>query len=101
MTQKVNYFQKMLEHQHPDLYHRVGISVESISNYFQYRGVDGRVRAELNYNSPVKYKYVISFPNVDSLYYDMCFYIDYMWGGNVDVIASFDFDGTNHFKFTV
>jgi hypothetical protein len=100
MNQKINYFKKMLKHQHPNLYHRVGVSAELVSNYYQYRGADGRMRAELNY-IPQKCEIVISFPNVDSLYYDMCFYVDYLWGGNVDVIASFDFNGTNHFKFTV
>ena len=100
MNQKINHFKKMLEHQHPDLYHKVGISAELVSNYYQYRGVDGRMRAELNY-IPQKCEIVISFPNIDDLYYDMCFYVDYFWGGNVDVIASFDFDGTNHIKFSI
>jgi hypothetical protein len=63
--------------------------------------MDGRMRAEINYNSPTRYEIEIVFPNIGSLYYDMCFYIDYMWGGKVDVIATFDFNGTNHFKFTV
>ena len=89
MNQKINHFKKMLEHQHPDLYHKVGISAELVSNYYQYRGVDGRMRAELNY-IPQKCEIVISFPNIDDF-----------WGGNVDVIASFDFDGTNHFKFSI
>ncbi len=79
----------------------IDVNISSQSDYQEYRGMDGWMRAELNYNSSVKYEYVISFPNVGSLYYDMCFYIDYMWGGKVDVMASFDFDGTNHFQFTI
>ena len=100
MTREVNYFQRILKHQYPTLHNKVGISVSAYSNYQEYLGGDGRMRAELNY-IPQKCEIVISFPNVDSLYYDMCFYVDYLWGGNVDVIASFDFNGTNHFKFTV
>jgi len=100
MTQKVNHFMTLLKHQQPECYDRCRVSVSSQSNYQQYRGIDGRMRAQLNYNSPATYDIEISFPNVGSLYYDMCFYIDYVWGGKVDVIASFDFNGTNHFKFT-
>jgi hypothetical protein len=100
MNQKINYFKKMLEHQHPNLYHRVGVSVSAYSNYEQYLGDDGRMRAELNYNS-LKQDITISFPNIGELYYDMCFYVDYLWGGNVNVMATFDYSGTNQFKFTV
>jgi hypothetical protein len=100
MTHEVNYFQRILKHQYPTLYDKVGVSVSAYSNYEEFLGFDGRMRAELNYNS-CKQDITISFPNVDSLYYDMCFYVDYLWGGNVDVIASFDFNGTNHFKFTI
>ena len=99
--EKISHFLSILKHQHPDCYDRIDISVSSQSDYQQHRGMDGRMRAELNYNSPVKYEYVISFPNIGSLYYDMCFYIDYIWGGNVDVMATFDFNGTNYFKFTI
>jgi hypothetical protein len=101
MTQKVNHFLKLLKHQQPEHYDRCNVSVSSKSNYQQYRGIDGRMRAELNYNSPVQYDIKISFPNVGTLYYDMSFYIDCIWGGKVDVIATFDFDGTNHFRFTL
>ena len=59
MTHEINYFQKMLEHQYPDFYRRVGVTVDSGPNYYQYRGVDGRMRAELNY-IPQKYEIVIS-----------------------------------------
>ena len=101
MNRKVKYFLKMVEHQHPEFYDKINISVSSKSNYQQYRGMDGRMRAEINYNSPVTYEYTIQFPNIDSLYYDMCFYINYMWGGNVDVLATFDYGGANYFKFTL
>ena len=99
--EKINHFLAILKHQHPDCYDRIDVSISSQSEYQEYRGMDGRMRAELNYNSTVKYEYEISFPNVGSLYYDMCFYIDYMWGGKVNVRATFDFDGTNHFLFTI
>ena len=100
-TEKINYFLKIIKHQHPECYDRISVSVSSQSNYQEYRGMDGRMRAELNYNSPVKYEYERLFPNVGSLYYDMCFYVDYMWGGNVDVMATFDMNGTNYFRFTI
>jgi hypothetical protein len=91
----------MVKHQHPDCYDKINVSVSSQSKYQQFRGMDGRMKAELNYYSPVKYEYVISFPNVGSLYYDMSFYINCVWGGNVNIIGTFDFDWTNHFRFTV
>jgi hypothetical protein len=99
--EKINHFLAILKNQHPQYYDRISISVSSQSNYQEYRGIDGRMRAELNYNSPAKYEYLISFPNAETLYYDMCFYVDYMWGGNVDVTATFDFNGTNYFQFTI
>jgi hypothetical protein len=58
------------------------------------------MRAELNYNSPVKYDVEIIFPNVGGLYYDICDYVDFVWY-NLDVIAYYDYDGTNHFNFSV
>lgn len=97
MNRKISHFQKILEHKHPDLYRRVGISAELVSNYYQYRGVDGRMRAELNY-IPQKCEIVISFPNIDDLYYDISDYVRFVWN-NVDVIATFDFYGTNYFSF--
>jgi hypothetical protein len=100
-NEKINQFLKILKHQHPEHYDRFNFRVSSKSNYQQFRGMDGVMRAELNYNSPVTYEYIISFPNIGLLYYDMCFYIDYMWGGGVDVVATFDYDGTNYFKFTI
>ena len=99
-TEKINYFLKIIKHQHPECYDRISVSVSSQSNYQEYRGMDGRMRAELNYNSPVKYEYEILFPNVGSLYYDMCFFIKFVWGID-DVRATFDYSGTNYFKFTV
>ena len=101
MNQKVNHFLTLLKHQQPEYYDRIRVSVNMYSNYSQFRGIDGRMRAELNYNLPTNYEYTISFPNVGSLYYDMCFYIDYMWGARVNVKATFDFDGTNHFTFII
>ena len=57
------------------------------------------MRAELNYNS-YKQDITISFPNIGSLYYDIGFYINFVWGTN-DVHGTFDYSGINHFKFTV
>jgi hypothetical protein len=92
MTHEVNYFQRLLKHKYPTLWDKVGIKISAYSNYKQYLGGDGRMRAELNYNSQ-KHEIVISFP-------DISFFIRFVWGTD-DVIATFDFDETNHFKFTV
>ena len=99
MTREVNYFQRILKHQYPTLHNQVGISVSAYSNYQEYLGGDGRMRAELNYNS-YKQDITISFPNIGSLYYDIGFYINFVWGTN-DVHGTFDYSGINHFKFTV
>jgi len=99
MTREVNYFQRILKHQYPTLHNQVGISVSAYSNYQEYLGGDGRMRAELNYNS-YKQDITISFPNIGSLYYDICFYINFVWSTD-NVMATFDYSGTNHFKFTV
>ena len=63
--------------------------------------MDGRMRAEFNYVLPVKYDYEISFPgNSGNLYPDISFYIRFVWDTN-DVMATFDINGTNYFKFTI
>ena len=99
MTHEVNYFQRLLKHKYPTLWDKVGVSVSAYSNYEQYLGGDGRMRAELNYNS-YKQDITISFPNIGELYYDISFFIRFVWGTN-DVMATFDSSGTNQFKFTV
>lgn len=99
MTHEVNYFQRLLKHKYPTLWDKVGVSVSAYSNYEQYLGGDGRMRAELNYNS-YKQDITISFPNIGELYYDISFFIRFVWGTN-DVMATFDYSGTNQFKFTV
>jgi hypothetical protein len=100
MTPEINYFQRLLKHKYPTLWDKVGIKISAYSNYKQYLGGDGRMRAELNYNSQ-KHEIVISFPgNSGNLYPDISFFIRFVWGTD-DVIATFDFDETNHFKFTV
>tara|TARA_R110000868_G_C10910514_1_gene764930 strand:+ start:1377 stop:1676 length:300 start_codon:yes stop_codon:yes gene_type:complete len=99
MTNEVNYFQKLLKHKYPTLWDKVGVSVSAYSNYEQYLGGDSRMRAELNYNS-YKQDITISFPNIGELYYDINFFIKFVWGTD-DVIVTFDYSGTNHFKFTV
>ena len=99
MTQKVKYFQKILKYKYPTLYNEIRISINSKSNYTQYMGIYGRIRAELNYNSKPKYEIVITFPNKYGLYNDMGFFIKFVWDID-DILATFDFDGTNHFQFT-
>jgi hypothetical protein len=101
MREKVNYFLKMVEHQYPDDYDKLNISVSAQSNYQQYRDMDGRMRAEFKYHSPIKYDIDISFPNIGNLYYDISFYIDCVWGGRINVVASFDYFGKNYFSFTL
>jgi len=100
MTQKVNHFLKLLKNQHPEHYDRCEISVSSKSNYQEYRGIDGRRRVELNYNSPAQYDIKISCPNVDSLNTDIRFYIKCVWGGNKDIDVTFDFYNVFNFYFT-
>lgn len=95
---EVNYFQKLLKHKYPTLYNKVIVSVNSRSNYEEYLGGDGRMRAELNYNS-YKQDIIISFPNIGELYYDVSFFIRFVWNTD-DVMATFDYSGTNYFKFT-
>jgi hypothetical protein len=99
MSQKVKVFQRILKERNPTLYNKVSINVNTKSNYSQFLGLDGRMRAELNY-IPQKCEIVISFPNIDDLYYDISDYVRFVWN-NVDVMATFDYDGTNHFQFIV
>lgn len=48
-----------------------------------------------------KTKLTITFPgNSGNLYPDISLYIRLVWGHD-DVIAYFDFDGTNHFSFNI
>ena len=97
---EIDYFQRILEHQHPNHFNKISITMNAYSNYEQYLGRDGRMRAELNYNSSIQ-EITISFPpRIDSLYYDISSFIRFVWGIN-EVMATFDMDGTNHFKFTV
>ena len=96
---EIDYFQRILKHQHPIHFNKISITMNVYSNYEQYLGRDGRMRADLNYNSS-KQDITISFPNIDSLYYDISTFIRFVWGIN-DVNAQFNSDGTNHFKFTV
>jgi hypothetical protein len=99
MTREVNYFQRILKHQYPTLHNKVNVNVSAYSNYEQYLGGDGRMRAELNYNS-YKQDITISFPNIGRLYYDISFYINFVWGTD-NVRATFDYTGTNWFTFTI
>jgi hypothetical protein len=97
----VKSFKKILERQYPEYYDRVSVSLNPFSNYSQFLGVDGRMRAELNYNLKVT-EVRISFPgNSGNLYPNISSFIRIIWGGKVNVIATFDFDGTNHFKFVI
>jgi hypothetical protein len=99
VSKRITYFQRILKHQYPTLYNQVGVSVSEYSNYEQYLGGDGRMRAELNYNS-VKYEIIITFPNIGDLYYDISAYIKFVWGTD-NVRATFDYRGDNYFTFTV
>lgn len=101
MTREVNYFQRILKHQYPTLYDKVSISVSISSDYQQSLAMNGIMRTELNYHHhSSKQDVVITFPNIGGLYYDISFYINFVWGTN-DVHGTFDYSGTNHFKFTV
>jgi hypothetical protein len=97
----VKSFRKILKRQYPEYYDRISVSINQYSNYSQFLGVDGRTRAELNYNSQ-HHKVVISFPgNSGNLYPDISSFIRIIWGGKVDVMATFDSCGTNHFEFKI
>ena len=98
MIREVNYFQRILKHQYPTLYHQVGVSVSAYTNYEQYLGGDGRMRAELNYLKPVVYDVSITFPNVGRLYYDIGFYVNFVWSPE-DVHGTFNYSGDHTFKF--
>jgi hypothetical protein len=100
MTREVNYFQRILKHQYPTLHNKVNVNVSAKSNYQQCLGMDGRMRAELNYNSPVEYNIEIIFPTYNSLYYDIEFYVNFVWSPN-EIQKKFDYVGRYHFKFTV
>jgi hypothetical protein len=99
VSKRITYFQRMLKHTHPTLWDRVDISVKTYSNYQQHLGLDGRMRAELNYNS-LKYEIIITFPNIGNLYYDISAYIRFVWGCD-DVRVKFDYRGDNSFTFEV
>jgi hypothetical protein len=94
----VKSFRKILKRQYPEYYDRISVSINQYSNYSQFLGVDGRMREELNYNLKVT-EVRISFPgNSGNLYPDISFYIRFVWGVD-NVLATFDFDGTNYFSF--
>lgn len=98
MNREIKYFQKILEHQYPTLYHQVGISIYTEPNYEQYRGMDGRMRVELNHLKPVVYEISISFPNIGRLYYDIGFYVNFVWSPE-DIRTTFNFIGETMFQF--
>ena len=94
MTHEVNYFQRILKHQNPTYFSGVRITTE-VENIYGGDEMNNIILGKLR-------KITIQFPgNSVNLYPDISFYIRFVWGGNVDVIATFDFDGTNYFKFTV
>ena len=43
----------------------------------------------------------VSFPNIGDLYYDLSFFIKFVWGDNLNVVASFDSFGKNYIRFTL
>jgi hypothetical protein len=90
---EVNYFLKILKHQNPIYYSGVRITTE-VKNIYGEPGINNIVVGKLR-------KIIIQFPgNSGNLYSNISSYIRFVWGTN-DVIAEFDFDGTNYFKFTV
>ena len=90
---EVNYFLKILKHQNPIYYSRVRITTE-VKNIYGEPGINNIIVGKLR-------KIIIQFPgNSGNLYSNISSYIRFVWGTN-DVIAEFDFDGTNYFKFTV
>ena len=98
MTHEVNYFKRVLKYKCPTLCDKVSISVSISSDYQQSLGRDGIMRAELNYHSS-KQDVVITFPNIGGLSYDVGFLIRFVWCTD-DIVATFDYSGTNYFKFT-
>ena len=90
---EIDYFLRILKRQNPIYYNGVTITtkVENIYGGYEINNiVVGKLR-----------KISIIFPgNSGNLYSNIRSYIRFVWGTN-DVIAEFDFDGTNYFKFTV
>jgi len=90
---EINYFQRILKHQNPIYYSGVRITTE-VKNIYGEPGINNIIVGKLR-------KIIIQFPgNSGNLYSNISSYIRFVWGTN-DVIAEFDFDGTNYFKFTV
>jgi hypothetical protein len=100
MTHEINYFKRVLKYKCPTLYDKVSISVSISSDYQQSLAMDGIMRTELNYHyHSSKQDVVITFPNIGGLYYDVSFLIRFVWCTD-EVVATFDYSGTNYFKFT-
>ena len=94
MTLEINYFQRILKHQNPTYYSGVIITTE-VENIYGGDEMNNIIVGKLR-------KITIQFPgNSGNLYPDISSFIRIVWGGKVNVIATFDFDETNHFKFVI
>lgn len=91
MTTEVNYFLRILKHQNPTYFSRVRITTE-VENIYGGDEMNNIILGKFR-------KITIEFPgNSGNLYPDISFYIRFVWGVD-NVLATFDFDGTNYFSF--
>jgi len=95
MVSGVKSFMMILKRYHPKYVNSVSISTLIECDYdIPTIGYVGGMRG-------YKTKLTITFPgNSGNLYPDISLYIRLVWGHD-DVIAYFDFDGTNHFSFNI
>lgn len=81
MVSGVKSFIQILKRNHPEYVNKVFISASLTNDY--------------------ENKLTIEFPGMSgNLYPDISLYIRLVWGCD-DVIANFDFDGTNYFSFNI
>ena len=81
MVSGVKSFMMILKRYHPKYVNKVFISASLTNDY--------------------ENKLTIEFPGMSgNLYPDISLYIRLVWGCD-DVIANFDFDGTNYFSFNI
>lgn len=95
MVLGVKSFMMILKRYHPKYVNSVSITTSIECDYdIPTRGYGGEMRG-------YKTKLTIIFPgNSGNLYPDISLYIRLVWGRD-DVIANFDFDGTNYFSFNL
>lgn len=97
---EIDYFFRILKHKHPNHFNKINISVNTTAypNSGQYLNRD--CTEYYYYCNSYEQNIIITFPNIDTLYYDICSFIRFVWGVN-NVIAEFDTDGTHYFNFKV